>query len=184
MGSAVLTDASAVALILRDGMFMFGLTLAAIWDAYARRIPNALTASFAIVGLAIAAAGLAMERSGIGTAVLSLFTGLLVWLPFYVFRMLGAGDVKLFAAAAAWLTPVATLRASLYSALIGGVLGVIWFVRTRGLAFAAVRLGHVLAEPRQLREPLPVASGQARLPYGIAMSLGLLLEAWRIRYGR
>jgi prepilin peptidase CpaA len=177
-------DLSAVATVTRDGVFTFGLALAAVWDARARRIPNALTVALALAGLAFAVGRVGMAGAGPGTAALALLTGLLVWLPFYALRMLGAGDVKLFAAAAAWLTPMATLEAALYTALFGGVLGIVWMVRTRGLAFAAIRLGHAIAEPRQLREPMPVASGQGRLPYGIAMAVGLLLEAWRIRYGR
>jgi Flp pilus assembly protein protease CpaA len=96
----------------------------------------------------------------------------------------GAGDAKFVAAAAAWLTPWATLRASAVGAALGGVLAVIWMVRIRGLSFSVLRLAHAAQNPKLLREPLPVNGRDARIPYGVALATALVIEAARLWSGR
>jgi len=90
-------------------------------------------------------------------------TGLVVWLPFWVLGMLGAGDVKFFAAAAAWLGPRLALYAALLSALLGAVLALGWL-------FARVNR----------REPDGAAAPKRldTIPYGVAMAAGLAINAW------
>jgi prepilin peptidase CpaA len=110
--------------------------------------------------------------------------GLLIWFPLYAIGWVGAGDAKLMAAAATWLTPVSTLRASVFSAALGGLLAVIWMVRVRGLAFSVVRLTHAASNPRLLREPMPMNGRDARIPYGVALAAGLLTEAANLWGGR
>jgi prepilin peptidase CpaA len=154
------------------------LAACAVCDLAARRIPNVLV--FPLAALGITVGGLTRGVAGAGWATACLALGLAIWLPFYLVRAMGAGDVKLFAAAAAWLTPGAVLDAALLSALVGGILGVVWFVRTHGARFAAVRLAHAAHQPRILREPLPAASPAARVPYGVAMVASLLFTAWRL----
>jgi len=90
-------------------------------------------------------------------------TGLVVWLPFWALGMLGAGDVKFFAAAAAWLGPRLALYAALLSALLGAMLALGW------LFARAYR-----------HEPGSSAALQRvdTIPYGVAMAAGLAINAW------
>jgi len=132
------------------------------------------------VGVAVLAAGARGGGSGLLLAGSGLLVGLAVWMPMYLMRTLGAGDVKLMAMVGAFLGPVAVLSASLLTCLAGGVLA---------LAFAL----HKGALPRLLgnvRDMLcgaavemvltarttvhaPVAS-VGRLPYGVAIAAGTL----------
>src|SRR5690606_27731726 len=92
-----MTEMTGIALALLAAF----LLVASAYDVTVRRIPNVLALAMLLTGTALAVVthGLAGGAIALGFVV----TGLLVWLPFYIFRMMGAGDVKLFAAACAWL---------------------------------------------------------------------------------
>lgn len=139
------------------------LLAACVTDVRARRIPNALVLALtgaAFVRAAVVvwagepAAGLA---AGFGDAALGAAAGLALWLPLYAVGAFGAGDVKLFAAAAAWLGPTGVPSATLYAALAGGVLGLAWL--------ATRQLPAVFTERR-------------RVPYGVAIAAGVLGTVW------
>lgn len=159
--------------------FVALLGWAAVSDVRARRIPNVVTGTLLVLGLLAAAVGAASGT--IGTAAAALAVGFALWLPFHLAGLLGAGDVKLFAASAAWLTPFAALRAAAFAAILGGVLGVLWMGYARGAGFTLARLGHAMRQPQLLREPLPAVAGRdGRVPYGVAMVAALLFEAARL----
>lgn len=150
------------------------LGAACVADLRQRRIPNALALAIALVGVANAAlrdGQLLGSLGGIGT-------GLAIWLPFWLFGMLGAGDVKLFAASAAWLTPRLTVEAALVTALAGGVVSLVLMIAGRGVAHTLVRLGHAIYQPGTLRvEEAPATA--FRLPYAFAIATGILAAFWR-----
>ena len=164
-----------------DALFWRGLltcllAAACATDLRARRIPNALAAAVLVLGLVRAVMPLAVHGVDPGAPALSsaLFgsgVGLAVWLPLYVLGVLGAGDVKLFAAAAAWLGPHALLPASMYAALAGGVLGLAWMA------------ARVLRRP-QLALTLPASATRptgvpdTRIPYALAITAGVLAVIW------
>lgn len=158
------------------------LGVAAGCDIRYRRIPNALVLMTFMLGAAftvvmVGPRGLASRFLG-GAA-----TGLIVWLPFWALGLMGAGDVKIFAAAAAWLGPATALGATLLSALAGGVLGIAWLVvarRGRVAASAAPArepdaIGHATGDGPPTRESTPA---RVTVPYGAAMAVGLTVAAW------
>ena len=61
-------------------------------DVRTHRIPNALTAGVALLGVGLAAAGLG--RVGVWAAVAGCLIGLAVMLPGYLIGATGGGDVK------------------------------------------------------------------------------------------
>jgi prepilin peptidase CpaA len=144
-------------------------------DLRTRRVPNFLTASLAAVGIGIAAVGLG--RVGLGAAILGGLLGIAVMMPGHVFGATGAGDVKLLAAAGAFLGPADTLYAFLYTAIAGGVLAVAVAIRRRRLQHtldATVRLASggsdVVAEIES-----PAADN--RFAYAPAIAIGVVLVA-------
>ena len=70
---------------------------ACVWDLRTRRIPNALTFPAAAAGLALALAEGGWP--GGGWALAGLLAGGALFLPFVIFGYVGAGDLKLLAAA-------------------------------------------------------------------------------------
>jgi prepilin peptidase CpaA len=171
------------------GSFGVVLLAAAAWDVRARRIPNALVACAALLGAGFAVAQLGV-RNGLALALSGFVVGLVIWLPAWLLGMIGAGDVKLFAAGAAWLGPMAALRASLFAALAGGLLAIGWIIYARVGSTLLVRgrarvdadgaAVHALpAGALGITSSAPDEADFGRsLPYGVAMSIGLGVGAW------
>ena len=160
---------------------VFALLLVAVCvsDLRTRRIPNWLV--LVILGLGLANAAAVSGWSGLVRAVAGVSVGLILWLPFHLFRMMGAGDVKFFAAACAWFGPATAVRASLLSAIFGGVLAILWFaggvVRQRAVRGAVASASEVSAGDATVGLPRLDARFR-KLPYGLAMAAGLATAAW------
>lgn len=156
--------------IAAAAIFLGLLLAASVADARHRRIPNGVVLALLATGLAVSVstAGLA----GLGRSLLAVLVGLVIWLPFYVFRRFGAGDVKLFSAAAAWLTPLAVVDAAFVSAFVGGALSVVWLLRESGVRAGIIRVLHAARYRQTL---VQTTDRRSQLPYGVALSIGLSL---------
>lgn len=169
-------DTSAPTLVA-GACFVSGLVIASTTDVRSRRISNKLVVAMALLGLVFGVITLPVSL-GVSRAFVSGALGFALWIPFYALRMLGAGDVKLFAAASCWLAPSQVFSAALLSALAGGILSLVGLVLAHGLALTTFRITHIARDPRLLATPLPVAPGRRTLPYGVAMAVGLTIVAW------
>ncbi len=97
---------------------------ACVWDLRMRRIPNALTFPVAAAGLALALAEGGWPEGGWSLA--GLLAGGALFLPFVIYGYVGAGDLKLLAAAGTLLGPLGILRGILLGAILGGIWAVGW----------------------------------------------------------
>lgn len=150
------------------------LAVAAAWDLHHRRIPNVIPLSLACVGLAVNV-WLRPLTAALFVSVGGLLVGFLLWLPPYLLRFAGAADLKLAAAVGVWLGPLGALRVSIYAALIGGVLALLWLLRSQGFLGSWVFLRMV---PHWA--PRVVARRSSALnvsvPYALAIAVGVALE--------
>ncbi|WMW65074.1 A24 family peptidase [Nitratidesulfovibrio liaohensis] len=159
------------------------LLVAVTTDLRAMRIPNWLTFPAMLAGVVANAAlgawtgGLSGAWDGLLFSLSGFGLGLGLMLIPFLLRVMGAGDVKLLAAAGAFLGAETVFRAFIWTSLAGGVyaLGV--------LAFHLPQLRAVLRSLRVSVELLAVtgrfdyvpATANARLPrlcYGVAIALG------------
>ena len=159
-------------------LFMGLLGSACVSDVRTRRIPNGLVITLALSGLAYSLAIMSpvggLERALAGSAV-----GLALWLPFWLVRVLGAGDVKLAAASGAWLGATGIVEASLLAAAAGGILAVWALARNGGLPAAARRFGAWMITSHATRTFAPeVTPRERRVPYGVAIAAGAAVAAW------
>jgi prepilin peptidase CpaA len=140
------------------------LVAAAAIDAYAWRIPNALTIGGALAAVLL---GFAQPQPLAGWAVLAApagwLLGLLLTLPLYLARALGGGDVKLIAMVGAFVGPVHTVTVVLSIFITGGVLALIRLARQRawGALFLRLHSGAALS--------------LGRMPYALSICVGTLL---------
>lgn len=159
------------------GVFYVALLLVAcISDLRTRRIPNALVVVIALCGIGVAIFSQGWIAGG-ERSLAGLATGLALWLPFWLLRMMGGGDVKLFAAGAAWLGPAGALEGALLAAFCGGILSFVYVLLRYGVGSTLIRVAQSVRNPEVLRESAPT-KWDRRMPYGLAMSAGLLLAAW------
>jgi prepilin peptidase CpaA len=140
------------------------VTVAVVTDLRRRRIPNWLTGAALAVGL-LGGLWIGGPAGGL-TSLAGAALGLVLLLPFYAVRGMGAGDVKLLAAVGALLGPQALLPVAFYGALAGGVLSLLVMARSGVLAPFALRLV-------TLRR-WPGLTG-AKAPYGVAIAAGVYL---------
>lgn len=157
---------------------------AGVYDIRFRRIPNWLVLAGLVAGFAwnvgtSGIQGLILAAEGMGLA-------LLIYLPLYAIRAMGAGDVKLMAAVGAVTGPRTWFLIFLCTAILGGVLAlalVLWNGRLRTTIW---NVGYIVRELVQFRAPyltheqLDVRSKTAvTLPHGVSIALGsLVVMAW------
>ena len=174
--------------------------LVATWtDMRTRRVPNLLVASGMLCGLAVQAlapAGSGLFGGGWGglgivSAALGLLTGLALFMPLYIFRAVGAGDVKLLAMVGVWLGPQFTLAAALLTLLAGGLLAIIVMLASRSslqvlsnvrMLLTTVMIGAHSGRFAPLDAPALVG---VRLPYALAITVGSLAQVgWLLAQAR
>ena len=171
--------AGSAAALGAGALFTALLAVACVSDLRTRRIPNVLNLVLAVGGVVFSVAafplGEAMARAGLG-----LLVGLAIWIPFWLLRFLGAGDVKLAAAAGAWLGAAGTLRAAVIALMVGGVLalGVLLWQRKLRDALVSAFAWSAAAHAGRLEAPSPLVRTKYQLPYGVALAMGAALAGW------
>lgn len=164
--------------LLAGAAYTLLLASACASDLRFRRIPNRLVATLATAGVLYALVtmgALAAVPHVLGGCAL----GLAVWLPFWWMRVLGAGDVKLAAAAGIWLGAVGVLEAALIGAAVGGALAFWALARDGGVATGVARFGAWMIASRAARAIGPeLTPKERRIPYGIAIAAGAAAAAW------
>lgn len=132
----------------------------AAWsDCKHRRLPNSLTALVALLGLAAAAfsAGLGGAKSDLIHSSVALALGFAL----FVAGGIGGGDVKYYAAVAAWFPAGMWARLLGMTALSGLLLVCVWY----GL---------------RLRGSMQTKGDHAKLPFGVAIAAGGVMAAWPV----
>ncbi len=151
----------AMAYFISVGVFLAWAILVAASDIRYRRIPNSLV--FGGVAAAFASALCGASPFGIAPlhALLGMLVGMACLLPFFVARVMGAADVKVFAALGAWC----------------GVHGLLWL----WIAASLVACLHALAVLLLTRTPLRALRGRSAptlalgryraTPYGACLAI-------------
>ncbi|MFN2433567.1 MAG: prepilin peptidase, partial [Gemmatimonadota bacterium] len=161
---------------VRIGALLALLAIAASWDVRTRRIPNALTFGGFAVGCLLApwfGGGAALREAALGGGA-----GFAAFFGLYLLGAMGAGDVKLMAAAGTFLGWPLVVQGALYSAIAGGVLALVVVLRAQAVRRTVSSLGGLVtfwaysgrirkADWLTLRRP-----DALKVPYGVAIALG------------
>jgi prepilin peptidase CpaA len=159
--------------------------LLSIWMAWGdirtQRIPNYLTLGTAVAGLGFQLGFFGWAGLWSGFLGLALGFGLLI-MP-YLLRGMGAGDVKALAALGAWLGPQHTFFLFLYMGICGGLL-ILLVLGWRGVLWSYLRqvwnyLRRWGRGPAPGTTPPGESLPQQKIPYAVAMALGMAVLYWR-----
>lgn len=157
-------------------------SMAVVFDVRTRRIPNLL--NFGAAAAALVFAFVAAGLPGAGTAAAAWLLGAALFFPVFALGGMGAGDVKLLAALAAWLGPMDAVYLALFTSMAGGVAALALAVGRGYLRQAFSNMWLMLMHWR-VAGPGPVPGltlrdGRApRLAYAIPIAMGALCTLWR-----
>lgn len=168
-----------------------GLLVTAVFtDLRSRRIPNWLVLTGIALGFvfqlfAVEGDGLFARWWGaVGPlqALYGLLAGFAMFLPFYLLRAMGAGDVKLVAMLGVWFGLRPMLGVVLLTLLCGGALAIGVAIWTRSVGQTASNLRYMVTDTlvRASAGGAPTITAPARthgrLPYALAIAAGSVLE--------
>jgi prepilin peptidase CpaA len=157
------------------------LVAAAVIDYRTMKIPNWLTVGGVVTGLVLGTVDALRPLDGFLAALGGAGAGLVLLLPLYLLRVMGAGDVKLMAMAGAFLGVGGTLSAVLFTFVVGGIAALAFALWHRAFGRMAGNVRDIVqwmvfAAFAGLR-PLPrvtAASSIGKLPYGISICAGTI----------
>jgi prepilin peptidase CpaA len=176
------------------GVLLFAAVLS---DVRMRRIPNKLVLSGIALGVMLhlflpAEGGFPGSSDivlGFYKALLGLASGFAVFLPFYLLRAMGAGDVKLMAMVGVFIGAANVLDAAVLTLVCGGVMAVgvaLWNGRFRD-AVTNVEFMLTDAVVRVMTNGTPEVKAAAKsagdLPYAVAIAGGVFFEVLLSRAG-
>ncbi|MBV9760430.1 MAG: prepilin peptidase [Acidobacteriaceae bacterium] len=153
---------------------------AGLFDLRYRRIPNWLNLGAITAGLA--ANILLFALHGFTFALLGMGCSLLIYVPLYLVRGMGAGDVKLMAAVGAIVGPWNWLGIFLCTALLGGLVSLLYVLLRRRLNQTMLNLGLIASDllharlPAERHASLDIRHAEAlRMPHGAVIALGAMV---------
>ena len=169
------------------------MLIAVLIDLRQRRIPNSLVLVTLTAGILfnvlgpqgpVNGGGLFTARPGalgFTGALFGALTGLAVFMPFYVLRIMGAGDVKLMAAIGSWVGAAGVLNLALFVLAMGGLLAIVtmvWTRRTQQVIFnVSMALGQMLPGSSGPVRPQPDGLPHALQPGHCRRHAGVLVLA-------
>ena len=110
-----------------------------------------------------------------------------VYVPLYLLRAMGAGDVKLMGAIGAIVGPTSWLSIFLAAAIVGGIAALGLLLIRRRLFESLLHIQIILSELAHFRAPyrsnpaLDVREkGALRMPHGVSIALGTVLATFAL----
>jgi prepilin peptidase CpaA len=179
-----------------DWLLASAVAVAGVWDVAWRRIPNWLTLSLAVAG--IAQRSWTDGWSGLGAAMAGMLVAASIFFVAYLFGGMGAGDVKLLGALGTWCGPAEAWRLVAATAAAGVVVAVgsvgarcaahrswdPWRRCLYGLLGAVVALSGIRRGLPEARHGQSAAGAIPMIPYGVAIAAGCWLWLLVLRSSR
>lgn len=160
----------------RMGLLSGFLLAAVLSDTATRKIPNKLVLVGIMVGML--SQSFLPEGDGAIQSLKGLWLGFILFLPMYLIRVMGAGDVKLLAMVGTFAGYPDIFGVALCTLISGGVLSLIFALRLKAL--------HQLSENIKLILLMGIAkaaSGKTPIDEASINSVGTLPYAWAIALG-
>ena len=168
---SIMTDAQLSLQLLLAGAFFIA---AIVMDLYKEKIPNKLCLLAIFCGFAINA--YYAQLQGALMALFGFLLAFIILFPTFIFRILGAGDIKLMMGIGALMGPSLLVSSLAYGIVAGAgtsLLLIIWKTGFTGLAMTLKRYWDCFYLRRYFKPEAGEAAG-LRVPYAPALALGWL----------
>ncbi len=167
---------------------LLAFVITAGWlDLRMRRVPNWLTVSGVIAGFA---GNAIFQTHGCLIAFAGMACALVVYIPLYALRGMGAGDVKLMAAVGALAGPSGWIAIFLATALLGGLAAFTLVAVKKRVGETYMRMSTIVSAVANRRKPtdfdnsLDIRSERAlKMPHGALIASGAMLSMLLARAG-
>jgi prepilin peptidase CpaA len=167
--------------ILLASLLIPCLVIASAMDLRYHRLPNWLTVTVAVVGLSTR---IIMDGwAGVVDGAAGFALAALMFLPFWIARWMGAGDVKLLMALGLMLGWRIGLLVNVFSLLVG-IVGSITLLLVAGelprylKRYLNMAVYTLIAREKLYIPPNPGDIAARRFPYAVAISLGTVLAVY------
>ena len=168
-------------LVLKVALIALAIT-AGLWDLRTRKIPNWLNISGVAVGIGLNA--LILQGMGLKQSLLGLGLALLIYLPLFSIRAMGAGDAKLMAAVGSIAGPHNWFIIFVVTAILGGIASLALVVARDRVLVTLQNLSTITSELLHVRAPyikdpsLDVRDKRSvGLPHGAVIAVGSVIVA-------
>src|SRR6266404_22451 len=122
-----------------------------MFDFRYRRVPNWLTLTGVVLGIALNA--FLFETEGLWFSLQGMGVAFLIYFPLYLLRGMGAGDVKLMAAVGAIVGWKAWIFVLFFTSVLGGLTAVLVVVSKGRVYHTLQNLGMILMSIRYRQAP-------------------------------
>jgi prepilin peptidase CpaA len=163
-----------------EAVLLMLIIAAAVFDVRYRRIPNWLTVSGVVAGIALNTA-IGRPEAGTAFALEGLALGFGLYFILYLLHAMGAGDVKLMAAVGALTGPANWFGIFVVSAIVGGIMALILIVIRGRVKSTFWNVGFILGEMTRGRPAyvekaeLDVKNPKSMgLPHGAVIAIGTI----------
>jgi prepilin peptidase CpaA len=171
----------------RLAILLLLVAAATVFDVRSHRIPNWLVFTGTLVGIAYHA--FSPYDRGVLHSLAGMAVGLAAFMPLYMMRAMGAGDVKLMAMVGAFLGPASALGAVLTTLIAGGILAIAAAIRTGVMQTLLENLRFMMADMTMKVmtgsaaniEAQPASAG--KVPYALAIATGTAAHIFLLRSG-
>ena len=147
--------------LIKDITLVLFLSAAAASDIRYARIGNGMITAGILCGLAGSASGAGPPGPAASPAgsLAGMAVPLILLGPLYLFRMIGAGDIKLLILTGSFKGPVFTFKTLILSFLIGSVISIALLIRRGNLYSRFHYLAEYISETKSARYPKPYLNG-------------------------
>ena len=162
--------------MINAALFIGWALAVVLFDCLWRRIPNWLVIVGMVLACAFAASGYSPFHIALKDAALGLLAGLIALMPFYLMGVMGAADVKIFAALGAWCGVHALLGLWMAASIFAGIHAVCLIVpamiKARRSSAAHVVVGNGSAN--RVRHATFMVGGRRATPYAALLAVSAL----------
>ncbi|WEG13578.1 prepilin peptidase [Pullulanibacillus sp. KACC 23026] len=154
-----------------NGLLLVVLGISVYTDLKSRKIYNKVILPALLAALAVNS--MIGGWRGFDHSLLGLLVGFSILLIPYFMGGIGAGDVKLLAAVGAIKGTIFVIQASIFMALIGGVIGLCLLLFKKGVIKNLISF--LLSRRAGVKTPLFLDKTKKWFPYGVAIAGGAVL---------